>query len=65
MKDWEIADMTWLGEDLYETKIWFREVDKLVWIPSEKMGFQVKTYYNALWEWQRLPLEKHMESLSG
>ena len=38
MQDWEIADMTLLWEDLYETKIWFREVDKLVCIPSKKKG---------------------------
>ena len=38
MQDWEIVDMTWLWEDLYETKIWFREVDKLVRIPSKKNG---------------------------
>ena len=39
MQDWEIVDMTWLWEDLYETKIWFREVDKLLWIPSKRKGF--------------------------
>ncbi len=40
--------MAQLLEDFYETKMRYREVDRLVWTPLQKQGFQVKSYYSFL-----------------
>ena len=40
--------MVRLLEELYGIKFRPGEEDTMVWIPSPRLGFQVKSYYNTL-----------------
>lgn len=48
VQDWEVDFVAKLLKDLYEIKIWYGNVDKLVWLPSQSKGFHLKSYYNIL-----------------
>ena len=50
VQDWEVDFLAKLLEDLYEIEIWYGNVDKLVWFPSQSKGFHLKSYYNILKE---------------
>jgi hypothetical protein len=47
-QDWEDEMVLSLYECLYSHRIWHGAVDKLVWSPSKRGYFEVKSFYKAL-----------------
>lgn len=69
VQDWEVDFVAKLLKDLYEIKIWYGNVDKLVWLPSQSKGFHLKSDYNILRGGgggggeSKFSVEKHLDSL--